>query len=81
MKFVPINTPIVIYKPPSFNGITNGEPILVHGVNYTEVVLNRAEIGEGNYNINVTVKMYDTFGLDKPDLINFNKHANYPEYE
>jgi hypothetical protein len=69
-----INDPVRLQQvSPKFNDNTGGLGITVDALNYVQIVLAKYEIIGNNYSISVQVQMFDSFGLDTPDILNFGK--------
>lgn len=70
---------------PIFNGffnMTNGLQILVNDTEYTEIELDEFHLDiNGKWTADVTVTIYDHFGLDKLDaLVYQNKHQGFADW-
>ena len=70
---------------PIFNGffnMTNGLQILINDTEYTEIELDEFHLDiNGKWTADVTVVIYDHFGLDKLDaLVYQNKHHGFADW-
>ena len=72
-----LKTPIELKNGPVFDDYTTGLGIILDGINYTYVTLDKysTPYDNGYYKADITVHMVDAFGLDKNDLKRF---GNFP---